>query len=258
MSNGLASADAKVVRGNERVLSARLADAEFFLTVDRKCPSDQRREALNRVTFAKDLGSLRDRSDRISWLIDYLIQSLPIPSDTATHAQRAAYFCKHDLVSQMVGEFPELQGVMGAKYLLEEGEDRQVALAVAEHYQPRGSGDSLPSSAAGALLALADRLELLLSIYAKVTGLAVHPIPMPCVVLGTASFRSSGIVAGAFLCRPCSVMQRVIGRNFFLPLMWMLTSWSQISRCCCASEWFLSLKKMVFPLIWFNLLLGNP
>ncbi len=167
VSNGLASADAKVVRGNERVLSARLADAEFFLTVDRKCPSDQRREALNRVTFAKDLGSLRDRSDRISWLIDYLIQSLPIPSDTATHAQRAAYFCKHDLVSQMVGEFPELQGVMGAKYLLEEGEDRQVALAVAEHYQPRGSGDSLPSSAAGALLALADRLELLLSIYAK-------------------------------------------------------------------------------------------
>ena len=83
------------------------------------------------------------------------------------HAKRAAHFCKHDLVSQMVGEFPELQGLIGGKYLLEEGEDRQVALAVAEHYQPRGAGDALPSSDAGALLALAERLELLLSIYSK-------------------------------------------------------------------------------------------
>ena len=167
VSNGLASADLNIVRGNERVLSARLADAEFFLTVDRKSSSEQRRESLDRVTFAKGLGSLRDRSDRITWLMHYLIKSLTISSDTSTHALRAAHFCKHDLVSQMVGEFPELQGLIGGKYLLEEGEDRQAALAVAEHYQPRGAGDNLPSSDAGALLALAERLELLLSIFAK-------------------------------------------------------------------------------------------
>ena len=82
-------------------------------------------------------------------------------------ARRAAHLCKHDLVSQMVGEFPELQGVMGGKYLLAEGEDRAVALAVLEHYLPRGAGDDLPSSEAGAVVALAERLELLLSIYAK-------------------------------------------------------------------------------------------
>ena len=167
VSNGLEPADAIIVRGNERVLGARLADAEFFLNVDRKSPSEVRRDALDRVTFAKGLGSLRDRCERMSWMTERLIDSLSIPSDIATHAKRAAHFCKHDLVSQMVGEFPELQGLIGGKYLLEEGEDRQVALAVAEHYQPRGAGDALPSSDAGALLALAERLELLLSIYSK-------------------------------------------------------------------------------------------
>ena len=167
VSNGLDRADETIVRGNERVLGARLADAEFFLNVDRKSASEVRRDSLDRVTFAKGLGSLRDRCERMSWMTERLIQSLSITSDVAIHAKRAAHLCKHDLVSQMVGEFPELQGLIGGKYLLEEGEDRQVALAVAEHYQPRGAGDALPSSDAGALLALSDRLELLLSIYAK-------------------------------------------------------------------------------------------
>jgi len=167
VSNGLDRADATIVRGNERVLGARLADAEFFLNVDRKSPSESRRDALDRVTFAKGLGSLRDRCERMSWMTERLIESLSISSDISIHAKRAAHFCKHDLVSQMVGEFPEMQGLIGGKYLLEEGEDRQVALAVAEHYKPRGAGDALPSSDAGALLALADRFELLLSIYSK-------------------------------------------------------------------------------------------
>jgi glycyl-tRNA synthetase beta chain len=86
---------------------------------------------------------------------------------TAAAARRAAHLCKHDLVSQMVAEFPELQGVMGGKYLLAEGEPRAVALAVQEHYLPRGAGDSLPTSDAGAVVALAERLELLLSSFAK-------------------------------------------------------------------------------------------
>ncbi|EAQ69145.1 glycyl-tRNA synthetase/ beta subunit [Synechococcus sp. RS9909] len=167
VSNGLASADDRIREGNQRVLSARLADAEFFLSVDRRQPSSARREALQAVTFAEGLGSLRDRSDRIEHLAGQLLERLECPQATQEAARRAAHLCKHDLVSQMVGEFPELQGLIGGKYLLEEGESRAVALAVVEHYQPRGAGDALPSSDAGAVVALAERLELLLSIFAK-------------------------------------------------------------------------------------------
>jgi len=167
VGNGLASADAQIRRGNERVLSARLADAEFFLNVDRKQPSADRRAALSRVTFASGLGSLLDRTERIELLASSLVTALQLPAATADAAKRAAHFCKNDLVSQMVGEFPELQGLMGGKYLLEEGETREVAQAVVEHYYPRGAGDALPQSDAGAVVALAERLELLLSIYAK-------------------------------------------------------------------------------------------
>jgi glycyl-tRNA synthetase beta chain len=167
ISNGLEAAATTIQRGNERVLRARLADAAFFLAADRRQSSTERVEALDRVTFAEGLGSLADRSRRLAWLAELLCRSLEIGAEAASAARRAAPLCKHDLVSQMVGEFPELQGVMGAKYLLAEGETRAVALAVLEHYQPRGAGDALPGSEAGALLALAERLELLLSIFAR-------------------------------------------------------------------------------------------
>jgi glycyl-tRNA synthetase beta chain len=167
IGNGLPEALATVRRGNERVLKARLADAEFFVDADRAVPSIDRRDQLARVTFAAGLGSLLDRVERLEWCTDVLLELLELPAATASHARRAAHLCKHDLVSQMVGEFPELQGVMGGKYLLAEGEPREVALAVLEHYLPRGAGDALPDSDAGAVVALAERLELLLSIYAK-------------------------------------------------------------------------------------------
>jgi glycyl-tRNA synthetase beta chain len=167
IGNGLPAAESTVQRGNERVLKARLADAEFFVRADRAVASIDRRDQLASVTFAAGLGSLRDRVDRLEWFTDALLDVLPVDGSVAVHARRAAHLCKHDLVSQMVGEFPELQGVMGAKYLLAEGEPRQVALAVLEHYLPRGAGDVLPASDAGAVLALAERLELLVSIFAK-------------------------------------------------------------------------------------------
>jgi len=167
VGNGLAAAAATIRRGNERVLRARLADAEFFLQADRAVASIDRRDQLARVTFAEGLGSLRDRVERLEWCTDVLLAQLALPAATAETARRAAHLCKHDLVSQMVGEFPELQGVMGGKYLLAEGEPRPVALAVLEHYLPRGAADALPGSDAGAVVALAERLELLLSIYAK-------------------------------------------------------------------------------------------
>ncbi|MFZ9850185.1 MAG: glycine--tRNA ligase subunit beta, partial [Vulcanococcus sp.] len=167
IGNGLPDASDTVRRGNERVLKARLADAEFFVRADRAVASIDRRAQLARVTFAEGLGSLLDRVERLEWCTDVLLEQLQLPAAVAEHARRAAHLCKHDLVSQMVGEFPELQGVMGGKYLLAEGEPRGVALAVLEHYLPRGAGDALPSSDAGAVVALAERLELLLSIYAK-------------------------------------------------------------------------------------------
>ncbi|QPN66168.1 glycine--tRNA ligase subunit beta [Synechococcus sp. CBW1006] len=167
IGNGLPEAKDTVRRGNERVLKARLADAAFFLEADRAVASIDRRDQLHRVAFAKGLGSLRDRCERLEWCTDVLLEQLDLPTVTADHARRAAHLCKHDLVSQMVGEFPELQGVIGGKYLLAEGEPRPVALAVLEHYLPRGAGDALPGSDAGAIVALAERLELLLSIYAK-------------------------------------------------------------------------------------------
>ena len=167
IGNGLPAASETVRRGNERVLKARLADADFFVQADRAVASIDRRDQLARVTFAEGLGSLRDRVERLEWCTDVLLEQLALPQTCGDHARRAAHLCKHDLVSQMVGEFPELQGVMGGKYLLAEGEPRPVALAVQEHYLPRGAGDDLPSSDAGAVVALAERLELLLSIYAK-------------------------------------------------------------------------------------------
>ena len=167
VSNGRPEASDTIRRGNERVLRARLADAAFFLHADRAVASIDRRDQLGRVTFAEGLGSLRDRVERLEWCTDGLLQALALPAAVAAHARRAAHLCKHDLVSQMVGEFPELQGVMGGKYLLAEGEERAVALAVLEHYQPRAAGDDLPHSDAGAVVALAERLELLLSIFAR-------------------------------------------------------------------------------------------
>ena len=167
VSNALPEAAASVARGNERVLKARLADAEFFVRADRNVASIDRRSQLQRVTFAEGLGSLLDRTERLEWCTDVLLEQLELSSSCGSHARRAAHLCKHDLVSQMVGEFPELQGAMGGKYLVAEGEPHQVGLAVLEHYLPRGSGDALPSSEAGAVVALAERLELLLSIYAK-------------------------------------------------------------------------------------------
>jgi glycyl-tRNA synthetase beta chain len=167
IGNGLPEAKALVQRGNERVLKARLADAEFFVAADRSVASIDRRSQLARVTFAEGLGSLLDRVERLEWLTDVLLECLNLPEATADHARRAAHLCKHDLVSQMVGEFPELQGLIGGKYLLAEGEARSVALAVQEHYLPKGAGDGLPTSDAGAVVALAERLELLLSIYSK-------------------------------------------------------------------------------------------
>jgi glycyl-tRNA synthetase beta chain len=165
------SLDPPVVRsGNERVVRARLADAAFFWEQDRRAPLAARSESLARVTFQAQLGSLGDKAQRMG----ALAASLAGPcAATPARVARAALLCKCDLLSAMVGEFPELQGVMGAYYAQADGEDPEVASAIREHYLPRSAGDQLPTSPSGMALALADRLDTLAGIFAlgqKPTG----------------------------------------------------------------------------------------
>ena len=160
----------QVRAGNERVVRPRLADAEFFYAADRKRSLEDRRADLAAVTFQAKLGSLADKTARIIELTNQIAQvSMAEPVGT----QRAAQLAKCDLLTAMVGEFPELQGVMGRYYALADGEPDEVAAAIAEQYLPRFAGDTLPSSGAGLALAIADRLDTLVGIFAigqKPTG----------------------------------------------------------------------------------------
>jgi glycyl-tRNA synthetase beta chain len=154
---------AQVIAGNERVVRPRLADAAFFYAEDRKRPLASRREELKRVTFQTRLGSLHDKSERVRLLAETIATA--IGGDPAL-AGRAAALAKCDLLTSMVGEFPELQGVMGRYYALHHGEPAEVCDAIREQYQPRFAGDVLPETRAGMALAVADKLDTIAGIFA--------------------------------------------------------------------------------------------
>ncbi|MBI5197194.1 MAG: glycine--tRNA ligase subunit beta [Nitrospirae bacterium] len=145
-------------KGYERVLRARLSDARFFFDTDRKVRLEKRAERLRDVVFLERLGTLRDKTERLIPLTGRICESLQWPEKVAGHAKRAALLCKADLLTEMVGEFPELQGVMGREYAALDGEPPEVAQAIFEHYLPRHAGDRLPESPAGVVLGLADRI----------------------------------------------------------------------------------------------------
>ena len=158
------SRDISVVRaGNERVVRPRLADAAFFWEQDRKAPLASRTGQLDAVTFQAQLGSIGDKVRRITPLAATI--AARIGGDTAL-ATRAAQLAKCDLVTNLVGEFPELQGIMGRYYAAADGEPSEVATAIAEHYQPRGPSDAVPVTPTGLAVALADRLDTLTGIFA--------------------------------------------------------------------------------------------
>ncbi|WP_269612673.1 glycine--tRNA ligase subunit beta [Prochlorococcus marinus] len=167
ISNGLSSAKENIILGNEKVLKARFSDAKFFIKSDLLITSASRINKLKDVTFAEGLGSLYDRVNRIEWLTKLLTSKLKFDQADIEKSLKVAHFSKHDLVSNMVDEFPELQGIVGSKYLLHEGEEKDVCLGVLEHYKPKGSADSLPSNNFGNAVSLAERFELLFSIFAK-------------------------------------------------------------------------------------------
>jgi glycyl-tRNA synthetase beta chain len=163
MSNIESREPAKVREGNERVVRSRLVDAAFFWEQDQKQPLASRAAGLDNITFQAQLGSIGDKTRRVRALAAEIAAALRSERESV---ERAAELCKCDLTTAMVGEFPELQGIMGRYYALLEGERPEVADAIREHYLPRGAGDALPLSSAGMVLALADKLDTLAGIFA--------------------------------------------------------------------------------------------
>ena len=152
----------QVISGNEKVIRPRLADAEFFFNSDKKTTLESRLESLETVLFQKQLGTLKEKSERISALSAFIASQIDA---TETQAARAGLLAKTDLMSNMVMEFPDVQGVMGKYYALNDGEDAPVAEALYEQYMPRFAGDALPSSGVSASVALADKLDTLVGIF---------------------------------------------------------------------------------------------
>ncbi|PRX29698.1 glycyl-tRNA synthetase beta chain [Paraburkholderia sp. BL18I3N2] len=168
VSNIETSTPGDIVEGNERVVRPRLADAKFFFEQDKKKPLADRVPLLANVVYHNKLGSALQRVERVEALAGAIAEL--IGADVAL-AKRAARLAKADLITDMVGEFPELQGTMGTYYARHDGEPEEVALACSEHYQPRFSGDALPTTATGTVVALADKLETLVGIW----GIGLQP-----------------------------------------------------------------------------------
>ncbi|WP_375510594.1 glycine--tRNA ligase subunit beta [uncultured Nostoc sp.] len=160
-----------VAVGNQRVIRARLADGRFFYEADLTKPLESFLPQLEKVTFQEELGSVRTKVDRVVKVAERISTQLELEEGQSQRIQRAALLCKADLVTQMVYEFPELQGIMGEKYALASGEDAEVAKAIYQHYLPTGAGDILPETLTGQIVGLADRLDTLVSIF----GLGLIP-----------------------------------------------------------------------------------
>ena len=161
-----------VIGGNERVVRPRLADAKFFFDQDRKKTLESRLEGLNKVVYHNKLGSQAGRTERVRAIASAIAQVIG-GNDLATKADKAAQLAKTDLVTDMVGEFPELQGIMGRYYAQHENLSNDVAYAIEDHYKPRFAGDELPRNQVGVVVALADKLETLVGLFSigeKPTG----------------------------------------------------------------------------------------
>ena len=164
--NGNANHIETVARGNEKVLTARLDDGQFFFEEDQKLTIAACVERLKQVTFHEKIGSIYEKMNRVQAIAQLIGKQVGLNETELTNLKRASEIYKFDLVTNMVGEFPELQGIMGEKYALTQGETPAVAAAIREHYMPVSSEGELPKSSVGAVLAIADKLESVLSFFA--------------------------------------------------------------------------------------------
>lgn len=154
-----------VQHGNERVLRARLADAQFFFDEDRKKSLEEHREKLKTVVFQQGLGTMYEKTERLAALADFIADELHADEKAHKHAHRAALLSKADLVTGMVTEFTELQGIMGREYAKLDGECEKVAIAIDEHYKPRFAGDSQPATTAGRIVSTADKIDTIVGTF---------------------------------------------------------------------------------------------
>jgi len=155
----------KIREGNENVLRARLEDAKFFYQEDQKIPLEKRVDKLKNVIFQENLGSLFDKTERLELLCDYIADVLQVEQTVKEDLLRAAHLCKADLVTEIVKEFPELQGIMGKEYAVLSGERKEAAEAIFEHYLPRFSEDRLPLTKSGMILGIADKVDSIIGCF---------------------------------------------------------------------------------------------
>ena len=156
----------RIVEGNRKVLAARLSDARFFFETDLKVPLEEQAAKLDRIVFHEKLGTVADKVARVAKLARWLAEQGIVPGCDPALAERAAWLCKADLVTGMVGEFPELQGLMGGYYAAAQGEDPRVAAAIRDHYKPVGQGDDVPTDPVTVAVSLADKLDTLVCFFA--------------------------------------------------------------------------------------------
>ena len=153
---------AQVISGNEKVIRPRLADAEFFFKTDKKQPLEARLSSLESVLFQKQLGTLKDKSERIAALSQFIASLI---NENTEQAYRAGLLSKADLMTEMVLEFPQVQGTMGKYYAIHDGEDASIAQALEDQYRPRFAGDNLPEANIGCAVAIADKIDTLVGIF---------------------------------------------------------------------------------------------
>lgn len=178
----------RIVAGNQKVLAARLSDARFFYETDLKTKLDDLHPKLEKIVFHEKLGTVADKVDRVAKLARWLAEEGIVKADPDL-AERAARLAKADLVTGMVGEFPELQGLMGGYYAAAQGEDRAVAAAIRDHYKPVGQGDDVPTAPVTVAVSLADKLDTIVAFFAideKPTG-SKDPFALRRAALGTIS-----------------------------------------------------------------------
>ncbi len=163
--NGNAVSLDVIAKGNEKVLRARLSDAKFFYEEDQKLQINDALAKLENIVYHEELGSVGDKVRRIRKIADRLSDKLGLSEAAASEVSRTADICKFDLVTQMVNEFPELQGTMGEDYARKAGEAETVAKAIFEHYQPRFAGDDVPSTEVGSIVSIADKMDTIVGCF---------------------------------------------------------------------------------------------
>lgn len=195
ISNGDPEFEGNIVDGNERVVAARLYDAMFFYTEDLKLPLENYVERLDDVVFQEQLGTMRDKTSRITQLAQKLCLDASFSAVEKEDVARAALLAKADLVTNAVIEFTSVQGVMGSYYAIASGENEAVAIAIADHYKPRFSGDEIPSNVAGKVVAVADKIDTICGLFAlgqEPTG-SSDPFAIRRAALGVIAILSQGL-----------------------------------------------------------------